>query len=64
MRSVMTTMAQQELPEARNTLRTVAKNNRIHIDKPEVAGKWACAGVYVDPPRAVTWRSATPPPDD
>ena len=48
MRCVMTTMAQGDLPEDRNTLRTVAKNNRIQIDKPEVAGKWACAGVYAD----------------
>lgn len=48
MRCVMTTMAQEELPEDRNTLRTVAKNNRIQIEKPEVAGTWACAGVYAD----------------
>ena len=48
MRCVMTTLAQSDLPEDRNTLRTVAKNNRIHIDKPEVAGVWACAGVYAD----------------
>ena len=39
MRCVMTTMAQADLPEDRNTLRTVAKNNRIQIDKPEVAGQ-------------------------
>ncbi|QJY51137.1 MOSC domain-containing protein [Pseudonocardia broussonetiae] len=50
MRCVMTTLAQEGLPEDRNTLRTVAKNNRIHIDKPEVAGMWACAGVYADVP--------------
>ncbi len=48
MRCVMTTMAQPGLPEDRNTLRTVAKNNRVDITKPEVAGKWACAGVYAD----------------
>ncbi len=48
MRCVMTTMAQPDLPEDRNTLRTVAKNNRVEITKPEVAGKWACAGVYAD----------------
>ena len=48
MRCVMTTMAQGDLPDDRNTLRTVAKNNRIMIEKPEVAGKWACAGVYAD----------------
>ncbi len=50
MRCVMTTMAQGDLPDDRNILRTVAKNNRIHIDKPEVAGLWACAGVYADVP--------------
>ncbi|MFP5023308.1 MOSC domain-containing protein [Pseudonocardia phyllosphaerae] len=48
MRCVMTTMAQPGVPEDRNTLRTIAKNNRIDITKPEVAGKWACAGVYAD----------------
>lgn len=48
MRCVMTTMAQQDLPEDRNTLRTVAKNNRIEIDHPAVGGKWACAGIYAD----------------
>lgn len=48
MRCVMTTMAQEDLPEDRNALRTVAKNNRVQITKPEVAGKWACAGVYAD----------------
>lgn len=48
MRCVMTTMAQQELPDDRNTLRTVAKHNRVYIEKPEVAGTWACAGVYAD----------------
>jgi uncharacterized protein YcbX len=48
MRCVMTTMAQGDLPEDRNTLRTVAKNNRIMIEKREVAGMWACAGVYGD----------------
>ncbi|MDN5747369.1 MAG: MOSC domain-containing protein [Pseudonocardia sp.] len=48
MRCVMTTLAQPDLPEDRNTLRTVAKNNRVQIDKPEVAGRWACAGVYAD----------------
>lgn len=50
MRCVMTTMAQQDLPEDRNTLRTVAKNNRIEITHPVVAGMWACAGVYADVP--------------
>jgi uncharacterized protein len=45
---VMTTMAQDGLPEDRNTLRTVAKNNRIQIEHSVVGGKWACAGVYAD----------------
>ncbi len=48
MRCVMTTLAQPDLPEDRNILRTVAKNNRTMIEKPEIAGKWACAGVYGD----------------
>lgn len=48
MRCVMTTMAQPGLAEDRATLRTVARNNRVDITKPEVAGKWACAGVYAD----------------
>ncbi|MDT7745562.1 MAG: uncharacterized protein QOE59_4640 [Actinomycetota bacterium] len=48
MRCVMTTLAQQDLPEDRDVLRTVAKHNRVDITKPEVAGRWACAGVYAD----------------
>jgi uncharacterized protein YcbX len=48
MRCVMTTMAQGDLPEDRDTLRTVAKHNRVAIEKPEVKGTWACAGVYAD----------------
>ncbi|MCD2187756.1 MOSC domain-containing protein [Actinomycetospora soli] len=48
MRCVMTTLAQEDLPEDRDTLRTVAKHNRVDIEKPEVAGRWACAGVYAD----------------
>ncbi|MEJ2866276.1 MOSC N-terminal beta barrel domain-containing protein [Actinomycetospora sp. OC33-EN08] len=48
MRCVMTTLAQEDLPEDRDTLRTVAKHNRVQIEKPEVAGRWACAGVYAD----------------
>jgi len=45
-RCVMTTLAQQDLPEDRATLRTVAKHNRI--DVPQLGGRWACAGVYAD----------------
>jgi len=48
MRCVMTTLAQPDLPEDRDVLRTVAKNNRVQIEKPEIAGMWACAGVYAD----------------
>jgi hypothetical protein len=44
----MTTLAQQDLPEDRDVLRTVARHNRVDIEKPEVAGRWACAGVYAD----------------
>lgn len=43
MRCVMTTLAQGELLEDRDTLRTVAKHNRRAI--PGI-GTWACAGVY------------------
>ncbi|WP_232661525.1 MOSC domain-containing protein [Pseudonocardia sp. TRM90224] len=43
MRCVMTTLAQGDLPRDAETLRTIAKHNRIEI--PEM-GKWACAGVY------------------
>ena len=42
----MTTLAQQDLPDDRATLRTVAKHNRIDI--PQLGGRWACAGVYAD----------------
>jgi uncharacterized protein len=48
MRCVMTTMAQQGLPEDRATLRTIAKNNRVEITHDVVGGRWACAGVYAD----------------
>lgn len=48
MRCVMTTLAQEGLPEDRDTLRTVAKHNRVQIEKREVEGLWACAGVYAD----------------
>jgi uncharacterized protein YcbX len=48
MRCIMTTLAQQDLPEDRDVLRTVARHNRVDIEKPEVAGRWACAGVYAD----------------
>ncbi|WP_028927432.1 MOSC domain-containing protein [Pseudonocardia acaciae] len=43
MRCVMTTLAQDGLPEDRQTLRTIAKHNRREITG---MGKWACAGVY------------------
>lgn len=46
MRCVMTTLAQGDLPADADTLRTVAKHNRIEI--PQVGGVWACAGVYAD----------------
>jgi uncharacterized protein len=45
MRCVMTTLAQGELPEDRDTLRTIARHNRRTI---EGMGTWACAGVYAD----------------
>jgi uncharacterized protein YcbX len=45
MRCVMTTLAQPDLPVDRDTLRTIAANNRIEIAG---LGSWACAGVYAD----------------
>lgn len=46
MRCVMTTLAQSDLPADADTLRTIAKHNRIDI--PQIGGVWACAGVYAD----------------
>jgi uncharacterized protein YcbX len=45
MRCVMTTLAQGDLPEDRDTLRTVARHHRREIPG---LGTWACAGVYAD----------------
>jgi Uncharacterized Fe-S protein len=45
MRCVMTTLAQGELPVDADTLRAIAKHNRLEI--PDM-GTWACAGVYAD----------------
>ncbi|HZG90685.1 MAG TPA: MOSC N-terminal beta barrel domain-containing protein [Pseudonocardia sp.] len=45
MRCVMTTLAQGELPEDRDALRTVARLNRREI---QGMGRWACAGVYAE----------------
>lgn len=46
MRCVMTTLEQGDLPRDVDTLRTIAKHNRIEI--PQIGGVWACAGVYAD----------------
>ncbi|MEQ3553224.1 MOSC N-terminal beta barrel domain-containing protein [Pseudonocardia nematodicida] len=47
MRCVMTTLAQGGgLSRDPETLRTIAKHNRIEI--PQIGGTWACAGVYAD----------------
>ncbi len=46
MRCVMTTLAQAGLADDRDTLRTIARHNRIEI--PQIGGTWACAGVYAD----------------
>lgn len=43
MRCVMTTLAQGDLPDDRDTLRTVARHHRRDIPG---LGTWACAGVY------------------
>lgn len=45
MRCVMTTLAQGDLPQDRDTLRTIAANNRVDIPG---YGTWACAGAYAD----------------
>ncbi|HMG40151.1 MAG TPA: MOSC N-terminal beta barrel domain-containing protein [Acidimicrobiales bacterium] len=45
MRCVMTTLAQEELPRDRRTLRTIAAHNRVEIAG---FGTWACAGVYCE----------------
>ncbi|WP_296373465.1 MOSC domain-containing protein [Pseudonocardia sp.] len=45
MRCVMTTLAQSDLPADVDTLRTIAKHNRLEIPG---MGVWACAGVYAD----------------
>jgi uncharacterized protein len=49
MRCVMTTLAQGDLPEDRDTLRTIARLNRRTIPR---LGRWACAGVYAGVARA------------
>lgn len=45
MRCVMTTLAQGDLPADADTLRAIAKHNRLEIPG---MGVWACAGVYAD----------------
>ena len=45
MRCVMTTLPQQDLPQDRLTLRTIAQSNRLEIMG---FGTWACAGAYAD----------------
>ena len=45
MRCVMTTLGQGALPRDPDTLRTIAKHNRVEIPG---LGTWACAGVYAD----------------
>jgi uncharacterized protein YcbX len=45
MRCVMTTLAQDELPRDRRTLRAIAAHNRLEIAG---LGTWACAGAYAD----------------
>lgn len=45
MRCVMTTLPQGDLPRDADTLRAIAKHNRVMIHG---LGTWACAGVYAD----------------
>lgn len=42
-RCVMTTLAQEELPQDIDVLRTIVKHNRIQVGE---AGRFPCAGVY------------------
>jgi hypothetical protein len=41
----MTTLPQGDLPRDPDTLRAIAKHNRVEIPG---LGTWACAGVYAD----------------
>jgi uncharacterized protein YcbX len=61
MRCVMTTLAQDDLPADRATLRTIARHNRIAIPN---LGTWACAGVYatVSTPGTITLDTPVHPP--
>jgi uncharacterized protein YcbX len=43
MRCVMTTLAHEDLPVDRATLRAIARHNRVEIEN---FGTWACAGAY------------------
>ena len=45
MRCVMTTLAQEELPRDRRTLKAIAAHNRVEIAG---FGTWACAGAYCE----------------
>jgi uncharacterized protein len=49
MRCVMTTLPHGEVPADRETLRTIARENRIEIPG---LGTWACAGAYATPTAA------------
>ena len=53
-RCVMTTLAQGDLPNDTEVLRTLARSNRLEL--PEKGRGWACAGVYADPVTAGTTR--------
>lgn len=44
-RCIMTTLAHDELPVDRKTLRTLVKHNTLHV---EPFGDWACFGIYAD----------------
>ena len=53
MRCVMTTLAHGEVGADRETLRTIARENKVEIPG---LGVWACAGVYATPTRAADVR--------
>lgn len=46
-RCVMTTLAQDNLPVSRLTLRSIVRHNTLELD--QMPGRWACAGIYANP---------------
>lgn len=46
-RCVMSTLAHDDLPVDRRTLRAIVKHNTIRLD--QLPGRWGCAGLYATP---------------